>query len=455
MRKRARTISGVTPVAVMAKPMGCPGGCIYCPTYPATPRSYTPASPAALRGHQYGYDPAAQVRARLATLSRLGHPTDKVELIVMGGTFLATPPEYQYRFIKACYDALNGEESPTLEDARRRNETARHRCTGLCIETRPDWCGPAEIDRMAAFGTTRVELGVQVLDDDIYRLVNRGHTVEDVVAATARLRRRGFKVHYHWMPGLPGATPEADLAMARQLFSDPRFRPDGLKLYPTMVIAGTVLEQWYLEGRYRPYPRPVMIDLLASIKAGVPPYVRISRVLRDIPPQYIVAGCRDSLRGPVQQRLRETGRACACIRCREYGHRTAAGMATGTPRLVRTDYQAAGGQEVFLSYEDEAGTLFGLLRLRAQPEPVFPGGPPVVVRELHVYGPEVPLGERGPGTAQHRGLGRKLMQEAERIARREFGAAELAVLSGVGARPYYRQEFGYEERDGYMVGRLA
>ncbi len=214
MKKFARTISGVTPVAVMAEPAACPGQCIYCPTYEATPQSYTPESPAVLRGKQCDYDPQKQVEMRLRIFSGMGHPTDKVELIVMGGTFLACPEDYQYRFIKGCFDALNGEESASLEEAKRLNETARHRCTGLCIETRPDWCGRAEIARMLEFGTTRVEIGVQTLDDEIYQLVRRGHRVEDVVSATTRLREHGFKVHYHWMPGLPGATPVRDLELS-------------------------------------------------------------------------------------------------------------------------------------------------------------------------------------------------------------------------------------------------
>ncbi|HEY40774.1 MAG TPA: tRNA uridine(34) 5-carboxymethylaminomethyl modification radical SAM/GNAT enzyme Elp3 [Dehalococcoidia bacterium] len=449
MKKFARTISGVTPVAVMTQPAECPGQCVYCPTYSAIPQSYTPESPAVLRGIQCDFDAVEQVRMRLKVFSDMGHPTDKIELIIMGGTFLATPPEYQYAFIKGCYDALNGKHSATLEEAKHLNETVSHRCTGLCIETRPDWCGPEEIDRMLEFGTTRVELGVQTLDDAIYELVRRGHGVEEVVRATALLKGHGFKVHYHWMPGLPGSTPEKDLEMSRQLFADPRFRPDGLKLYPTMVVEGTELERWYRQGRYQPYPSDVMIDLVADIKALVPPYVRISRVLRDIPSKFIVAGCRDSLRGIVRERMQEKGTECRCIRCREYGHRVMSGRETGKPFLVRTDYEASGGTEVFLSSEDTDETLFGLLRLRLQK-----ASPDAVVRELHVYGPEVPLRRQNMTAAQHKGLGKSLLREAERIAREEFHLRQLAVLSGAGAREYYRTEFGYDQRGGYMVREL-
>jgi len=454
MRKFTRTISGVTPVAVMTQPAPCPGRCVYCPTYTATPQSYTPESPAVLRGRECEFDARRQVQVRLRGLAEMGHPVDKVELIIMGGTFLATPRDYQHRFIKECYDAMNGTESSTLEEAKGCNETAVSRCVGLCIETRPDYCGQEEISRMLEFGTTRVEIGVQTLDDDIYRLIRRGHTVDDVVAATARLRRHAFKVHYHWMPGLPGSTPEKDLELSKKLFSDDRFRPDGLKLYPTMVVAGTELERWYQEGRYQPYDIDTMVNLLIDIKSIVPKYVRISRVLRDIPSKFITAGCKDSLRGQVKERMKARGLECRCIRCREYGHRSREGWAIGEPHLERLDYEAAGGKEVFLSFEDDKETLFGLLRLRIQDDAVPAEGRTALIRELHVFGPEVSLKERKADAAQHKGLGRALLAEAERIAREEFQAEQMVVLSGVGARDYYR-ESGYSLRGDYMVKKLV
>ncbi|MFC1937462.1 elongator complex protein 3 [Chloroflexota bacterium] len=459
MKKTTRTISGVTPVAVMTQPMRCPGRCIYCPTFVVTPQSYTPESPAVLRGKECDFDARGQVDLRLRALSEMGHPTDKVELIIMGGTFLATPEEYQYCFIKECYDALNGGESATLEEAKRVNETAAHRCTGLCIETRPDWCGQEEIDRMLEFGTTRVELGVQMLDDDIYRLVRRGHTVADVVKASALLREHGFKVHYHWMPGLPGSTPEKDLELSRLLFSDDSFKPDGLKLYPTVVVEGTELERWYQEGRYQPYDSDTMIDLMAEIKSIVPKYVRISRVLRDIPSKFIVAGCKDSLREAVRQLMEQRSVECKCIRCHEYGHRLRRGWEAGEPRLVRMDYPASGGWEVFLSFEDERETLFGVLRMRVKSQPVARLGPVkegdfALIRELHVYGPELSLSQQNPTAAQHKGLGKALLKEAERIARDEFQAKQMLVLSGVGAREYYRAEFGYVLQGDYIARTL-
>jgi elongator complex protein 3 len=454
MKKASRTISGVTPVAVMARPMGCPGKCVYCPTYSTAPQSYTPESPAVQRARLCNYDAKKQVELRLRVLTEMGHPTDKVELIVMGGTFLAAPEDYQYQFVKDCYDALNGMPSHNLQEAQLCNETAVNRCVGLCIETRPDWCNTGHIRRMLDFGTTRVEIGVQMLDDEVYRIVGRGHMVEDVIAATYRLKTYGFKVHYHWMPGLPGSNAEKDLALSQALFDDERFRPDGIKIYPTMVIQGTELERWFKEGKYQPYDNDVMTGLVADIKALVPKYVRISRVLRDIPPQYIVGGLKDSLREGVKDRLAQAGKSCRCIRCREFGHRTREGWVTGEPELVRLDYDASGGREIFLSFEDKNETLFGLLRLRVQSALEEGSGIlQAIVRELHIYGPEVPINSRLTTGVQHRGLGRALLAEAENIAREEFGVRELAVLSGVGARQYY-VEYGYRAVGPYMVKSL-
>jgi elongator complex protein 3 len=459
MRKSTRTISGVTPVAVMTSPMPCPGRCVYCPTYSNMPQSYTPESPAVLRGIDCQFDAEKQVKVRLHSIADMGHPVDKIELIIMGGTFLSTPKEYQYQFVKQCFDALNGTPSASLEEAKKINETAACRCVGLCVETRPDFCGEDEVKRMLEFGTTRVEMGIQALDDDIYRLVRRGHLVADVVQATALLKKYGFKVHYHWMPGLPGSTPEHDLEMARLMFDDERFRPDGLKIYPTMVVEGTELEKWYRDGRYQPYDNSTLINLVAEMKAVVPPYVRISRVLRDIPVKFIVAGYKESLRGPVQKMMKEKGLECKCIRCREYGHRAAAGAKMGEPVLKLLDYEASGGREIFLSFEDDRNTLFGLLRLRIQSEAIPITGfentaPAAIIRELHVYGAEVALKNQNADSAQHKGFGKALLKEAERIAREEFHAPQMLVLSGVGAREYYRTEFGYHLAGDYMVKTL-
>jgi elongator complex protein 3 len=452
--KITRTISGVTPVAVMGKPTGCPGECIYCPIFPDAPKSYTPESPAVLRAKLCNYEPKRQVEERLRVILNMGHPADKVELIVMGGTFLAYPEEYQYQFIKDCYDGLNGIDSPNLEAAKQKNETAQHRCVGLCIETRPDWCRQEEVRRMLDFGTTRVELGVQTLDDDIFKLVKRGHNVTEVIRATKLLKDYGFKVYYHWMPGLPGSNPMHDLELSQRLFDDDNFRPDGLKLYPTLVIAGTELEKWYEDGRYQPYQMDELVDLLIDIKTNVPGYVRIPRVMRDMPGKFIVAGCKDSaLRSALKKRMEQIGIGCKCIRCREYGHRLRDGLKVGEPLLKRLDYDASGGREVFLTFEDEGQTIFGLLRMRVGSVAVG-NGDLAMVRELHVFGSEVPLGEKYDGATQHRGLGLELLKEAERIAWDEFKASSIAIISGVGAREYFRSACGYELDGAYMVKRL-
>ena len=459
LKKASRTISGVTPVAVMAKPFPCPGRCVYCPSSPEAPKSYTMESPAVLRARSCGFDAKKQVETRLRTLADMGHSEDKVELIVMGGTFLAYPREYQYQFAKDCYDALNGLPSANLEEAKKLNENAEHRCVGLCVETRPDFCGGEEIRSMLDFGTTRVELGVQTLDDEVHRLTKRGHGVAEVVSATRLLRDYGFKVYYHWMPGLPGSTPEHDLELSQELFEDERFRPDGLKLYPTLVVRGSELESWYLDNRYQPYDDDRMIDLLMAIKAIIPKYVRIPRLMRDIPSKFIIAGSKDlALRETIKKKMGQAGLLCSCIRCREYGHRLRDGWVIGEPWLARLDYETHGGQEVFLSYEDENETLFGLLRLRINNEPSpepfsFERGEKAIVRELHIFGSEVPLGERLVQAPQHHGLGEKFLREAERIAREEFNADRLSVLSGVGAREYYRS-LGYSLENAYMVKEL-
>jgi elongator complex protein 3 len=457
MRKATRTISGVTPLAVMARPYPCPGQCVYCPSAVGAPKSYTSESPAVLRALRCDFDPAEQVRLRLKSLRDMGHPVDKVELIIMGGTFLAYPVDYQYEFVKSCYDALNGAESADLFAAQQSNEYAVVRCVGLCVETRPDWCGEEEMARLHDFGATRVELGVQTLDDGIHELTQRGHGVAAIADATVRLRRHGFKVYYHWMPGLPGATPDLDRELTRRLFDDPAFRPDGLKLYPTVVVQGSELAQWYADGRYRPRDADEMRDLLAELKQMVPPYVRIARLMRDIPRKFIIAGCDDlALRESVKQRMREMGAACRCIRCREYGHRVRDGWRPGKPVLHSIRYETSVSTEIMLSYEDAESTLFGLLRLSLVEDAtaLSNGGVVATVRELHIFGPEVGIGGRDGGAAQHHGLGSSLLGEAERMAAETFRASSLRVLSGVGVREYYRK-LGYVRQGAYMVKTLA
>jgi len=470
VKKPVRAISGVSVVAVMAKPFRCPHGrCVYCPGGPehGTPQSYLSDSPAVLRASRCGFDPYRQVYTRIRQYFGMGHRPSKIELIIMGGTFPAMPPEYQEWFVARCLEALNDyprfrEGNGNLDVALRRNERARLRCVGLTVETRPDWARPRHVDFFLRLGATRVELGVQCLSDRVLRLVRRGHGVEDVVAATQVLKDAGYKVVYHIMLGLPGMSPGDDLETMRKVFGDPRFRPDMLKLYPTVVVPGTELYRWWKEGRYEPYDMDTLVDLLARIKSMVPEYVRIMRVQRDIPVRNIVAGPRKgNLREIVQRYMERKGLKCRCIRCREVGHvylKRGVLPDAGSIGLKRLVYEASGGVEVFLSFEDPEGILIGFLRMRI-PSPAATR-PEVdeetaIIRELHVYGLQVPVGDRPGAWFQHRGYGSKLVSEAERIAREEYGVKRMLVISGVGVRDYYRR-LGYRKLRGsfYMFKRL-
>ncbi len=464
-----RSESGIATVTVITEPYACPGRCVYCPTEAHAPKSYLTNEPAVMRAVRNDYDPYRQVRSRLEALEETGHPTDKIELIIKGGTWSFYPKHYQEECVRRCFDAANnfGEGSrvkgegndprrppssilhpPSLEEVQRRNETARCRVIGITIETRPDYVDEAELLRLRALGVTRVELGVQTLDETVLRLIVRDHGAAEVRQATRLLKDAGFKVAYHLMPNLPGATPQSDLESARAVFDDPAYRPDTLKLYPCVVVESAELHQWWREGRYVPYDDETLIELLIRMKQLAPPYVRIERIIRDIPSTSIRAGCQvTNLREELQRRMRAGGLRCRCIRCRQVR-----ASPTGDCRLVRRDYEASGGLEIFLSFEDEADRLAALLRLRlpvALPSmPVLNGA--ALIRELHSYGPHVPLHRRRHDAVQHRGFGRRLVDEAERIAREEFGLHRMAVIAGIGVREYYRR-LGYEPAETYMV----
>lgn len=461
-RKGTRAASGVTVVAVMTEPRPCPHGrCAYCPGGPeeGVPQSYTGREPASMRGAQNRYDPFRQVSSRIGQLRAIGHRVDKVDLIIMGGTFPAAPADYQEWFVKGCLDALVGRRTPSLAEAKRLAESSEIRNVGVTVETRPDCVGIEDVDRMLELGVTRVELGVQNVYDDIYRLVERGHTVGDVVEATRVLKDSGLKVCYHMMPGLPGSTPDRDLEGFQTIFTDLRFMPDMIKIYPTLVIRGTKLYDWWMRGRYRPLSTEAAVELVARVKETVPPWVRVMRVQRDIPSPLIEAGVdRSNLRQLVWERLRERGGRCRCIRCREVGHRAREGVEPDPDRLevVRRVYEASRGVENFLSVEDrEADVLVGFLRLRIPSEdvhrPEIEAGS-ALVRELHVYGRMVPVGARFSEAWQHRGWGEVLMSEAERIAS-EYAAGKVVVMSALGAKRYY-ERLGYVRDGVYMSKRL-
>ena len=471
-RKVTRTISGVAPVAVMTSPAKCPHGkCICCPggVETNTPQSYTGHEPAALRAGMNDYDPYLQTVNRIAQLEAIGHSTEKVDLIVMGGTFPARDTEYQENFIKRCFDGMNKAgtaaeenfrniESDSLPEAHRENESAPHRCTGLTIETRPDFCMEAHVDRMLEQGTTRVELGVQSLHDEALLAIERGHGVKASAKATKILKDRGMKVCYHLMPGLPGETPESDFQMFRCVFTDPRFRPDMLKIYPVVVVAGTGLYERWKNGEYEPYDLDNITELIARVKEIVPPYVRIQRIQRDIPAKMIEGGVKFSnLRQIVRKRMKEIGTSCSCIRCREAGHNKTykeeidiEGVEVGETR-----YEASGGEEIFLEAVEKGSTiLYGYLRLRFIPSDgnaaraEMEGRRTGIIRELKVVGQAMGIGKRDTSQLQHLGIGEQLLNRSEQIAM-EAGMEQILVTSGVGVREYYRKR-GYRRIGPYM-----
>jgi len=399
----------------------------------------------------------------------MGHRPSKVELIVMGGTFPAMPRDYQEWFVAMCFEAMNRypapppSEPPTLEEAHARNEGAEVRCVGLTIETRPDWAKPDHVDFMLRLGATKVEVGVQTVYDEVLRRVRRGHTVEDVVEATRVLKDAGLKVTYHMMLGLPGSDLDMDLKAFHTIFSDPRFRPDGLKVYPTLVVPGSELYEMWRRGEYRPLGEEEVVELLCKVKAMVPRWVRIMRVQRDVPAPMIASGVKKgNLREIVARRMEELGLRCQCIRCREVGLSALKRGVDADPsdvKLLRERYEASGGVEEFISFEDvRRGLLIGFIRLRKPSERAHRpevDGNTMLVRELRVYGVQVPIGERAEGAWQHRGYGSALLAEAERVAREDYDARRVLVTSGVGARPYYRR-LGYHRPSGspYMVKEL-
>jgi elongator complex protein 3 len=413
-----------------------------------------------MRGSQNNYDPYLQVRSRISQLTAIGHRVDKIELIVMGGTFPATPPEYQTRFIQRCLDAITGKKSADFEEAKRQAETSRIRNVGITVETRPDWCKQPHVDAMLDMGVTRVEIGVQNPDDELYRLADRTHTVADVVEATRVAKDAGLKIVYHLMPGMPGSNLARDMAAFKRVFTEPAFKPDMIKIYPCLVIAGTKTCNWYREGVYKPYTTEEAAELIAEVKKTLPPWVRVMRVQRDIPAGLIVAGVNKSnLRQLVRQKLAEHGDRCACIRCREVGHRLAVGNVTpdlDKIQILTRSYQASEGKEVFISAEDpENNVLIGYLRLRVPSakahRPEITSMHSAVVRELHVYGPLVPVGKHLTQAWQHKGYGAILLSEAERMAR-EDGLKKLEVISALGTKQYYMR-LGYS-RDGVYVSKM-
>jgi elongator complex protein 3 len=458
--KPVRTISGVAVVAVMTSPAPCPHGkCVPCPggVEKNTPQSYVGLEPAAMRGRQHGYDAFKQVTARLRELESIGHDVSKVEVIIMGGTFPAREREYKENFMLGVFNALNTFNSRAkaeshLEKAKRKNERAKARCIGITFETRPDYAREEHIREMLNFGGTKVELGVQSIYDDILEKIKRGHGVKEVIEATRLLRDSAFKVGYHIMPGLPGSSFKKDLKMFRELFENESFKPDYLKIYPTLVVEGTELYEMWRRGEYTPYSTEEVVELIARAKKYFPEWVRVQRIQRDIPVKAAIGLDKGNIRQIVHRKLRELGYECRCIRCREVGHRGVRPEEYSKAEMVVREYRASGGKEHFISFEiPDYDALVGFLRLRFPKEPFIKTlEDAALIRELHVYGRAVPVGENG-NAFQHRGFGERLLREAEEIATQSYD--KIAVISGVGVREYYRK-LGYRLRDGYMVKRL-
>ena len=489
-RKPVRTASGVSPIAIMTSPKGCPHGkCLYCPGGPdsefSSAQSYTGDEPAAARGQQNDYDPYGQVTLRLEQLRKIGHPVDKAELIIMGGTMTARSHDYQEWFVKRALEAMNeydpeGTPEPSevesfaqdpdeyefryLEDVLTENETADVRNVATTFETKPDWCDPEQIDRMLDLGGTKVEVGVQTTYDEINRAMHRGHGTQDSIDANRRLRDSGFKVGFHMMPGQPGMSQEMCLEDFRRIFEESEWRPDYLKIYPTLVVEGTAVYDMWHRDEFEPLDNDAAAELVAEIKSMIPRYTRLQRVQRDIPADHIEGGVwKSNLRQLARQRMDDHDWTCDCIRCREVGHNDEA------PETVEMDimtYEVGGGTEHFISFEDfEKDLLVGFCRLR------FPNDPvrrelenAAIVRELHVYGSQVGVGHAAQAASetageadvdqhQHQGYGQALLAEAERLAV-EAGYPKLAVISGIGVRQYYREKLDYRQDGPYVSKRL-
>ncbi|MFA5248592.1 MAG: tRNA uridine(34) 5-carboxymethylaminomethyl modification radical SAM/GNAT enzyme Elp3 [Patescibacteria group bacterium] len=470
LRKRAvRTLSGVAPVAVLTKPFACPGKCAYCPHEKDVPTSYLSNEPAVMRAIRNKYSPFKQVWSRLESLDATGHRPEKIELIVIGGTWSVLPRAYKYWFIKECFRAANNyklsiinyksagkprgnifeiEKELLLEQ--KKNEKAKYKIIGLTLETRPDYINEKELIEMRDLGATRVELGVQAVDDKILEKNKRGHGVDKISEATALLRAFGFKVTYHLMPGLPGATAKKDLELFKKIFTDPRFQPDQIKFYPTVVTRGSLLYKWWKAGLYKPYSGKVLENLIIECKKVIPPYVRVLRLIRDIPGESIVAG---NLITNLRQVMQQKGAVCGCIRCRECREKK---ISEKNIKINILKYEASGGMEYFISADSLDGkTLYGFCRLRLPELSINDGkfkflNSSAIVRELHVYGELVPTG--GKKKTQHFGLGQRLLKQAEKISK-ENNFKNIAVISGIGARGYYKK-FGYKMKSGYLVKGL-
>jgi elongator complex protein 3 len=465
MVKPIKTASGVAVIAVMPKPYACPHGkCIYCPggiEY-NTPMSYVGTEPATKIAQSFEYDAYYQVKSKLSQLYQRGHNVSKIELVIVGGTFPFMPEIYQREFVKKCFDALNNDISSTLEESIIKNEYAEIRCVGFTVETKPDYCKEQHVDLMLKLGITRIEIGVQTLEENIYKLINRGHNLTDVKNSFQIARDCGYKIVAHMMPGLPGSTTESDINSFKLLLENDSFKPDMLKIYPTLVLKNTGIYKMYMNGKYNAYTEDELVNILVEVKKIIPPWVRIMRIQREIEPSDIIAGSKKgNIRQIAMKKLKELGTKCKCIRCREAGLQKLKNFNQQEIILNRIDYFASRGKEVFLSMESkDKSLLFGFLRLRNIP---FSHRKELnnnnkknsaIIRELHVYGQVVDVGQKNNSLSfQHNGLGLHLIEEAEKISKEEFQVDKLSVISAIGTRAYYKK-LGYIQNGPYVTKQL-
>ena len=469
-----RSLSGIVNVSVLTKPYPCPGKCIYCPSQKGVPKSYLDNEPAVMRAILNKYNPFKQVQMRLKALKNTGHPVDKIELRIIGGTWSYYPRQYQTWFVTRCFAACNAKlirnknarltrKTKSLREEQKINEKAKHRIVGLSVETRPDFIDVEEIKRLRKSGVTMVEMGVQSIYEDVLKLNKRGHKIKTTIQATKLLKDAGFKVCYQMMPNLPGSNLKRDKKMFEELFSNSNFQPDLLKIYPTAVLKGTLLYQWLKQGKYKPYSDKRLIKLIKDIKKEIPYYVRIQRIIRDIPSQSIVVGPAkiSNLRQLIAKASKRENWRCKCIRCREVKGENP-NFKIKDLKLFRQNYNASGGREIFLSFEDKKREkLFALLRLRIPqlekniscPERIAVLKDAAIIREVHAYGQMIPVGQKSI-SVQHKGLGKKLIKEAEEISKREFGYNKIAVISGAGVRKYYSSKLGYKLKETYMLKEI-
>lgn len=500
LSKPVRTISGVSPVAIMTSPANCPHGkCTFCPggissPWGDVPQSYTGHEPATMRGMRNNYDAYLQVINRLEQYVLMGHSFDKIEIIVMGGTFTARPQTYQDEFIYGTFKAMNdfsdlffdqqhnfnyekfktffelpgsiqdeqrtisiqkkllhlkSQTTSTITEEQTKNETSNIRCVALCIETKPDWGFLEHGNRMLDQGCTRVELGIESVYDDVLNVTHRGHSTQDSKTSIQILRDLGFKINFHYMPGLPLTDKERDIAGMNQLFTDPSYKPDMIKIYPCMVAPGTALYYQHQQGKFTPLTTDQAAEIIVEWKKNVPEYCRIQRIQRDVPTKYWTAGV--ALTNFRQYIFQKYNPVCRCIRCREPQGKS---VNWDNIQINVNEYQASNGTEFFISAEDpQNDILIGFCRLRFPSQflrqEITPNS--ALIRELHVYGTATAIGDEG--MVQHKGFGKKLMQKAEEIAKKH-NKNKIVVISGVGVREYYKK-IGYKKEGPYMVKEIA